>query len=112
MGHFGTCYFLRMTYDQLLIADVDYMMTKVIEVYDKAGLKVNLTKAKYMVINGEATDLQVNEKVVIKAYEEYKYLEQRLKFEAVEKDYLCNYFSTMNKIQKKEMKKLYYKYLN
>lgn len=52
-------YMLLFADDQILVAgdekDADYMMTKLPEVYNMAGLKANSTKTKYMVISGQWT---------------------------------------------------------
>lgn len=63
--------------DQILIAgdewDIDYMMRKIVDVYDQAGLSVNYEKTRYLVINGESKNLLVNGQT-IKVCDEYKYL--------------------------------------
>lgn len=47
--------------------------TMLTEVRNKAGLNVNLTKTKYMIINKDAMDLQVAGKVIL-VCKGYKYL--------------------------------------
>lgn len=63
--------------DQVILAedgeDVEYMVRKLIEEYDKWGLDVNLQKTKYMVIGREGQDI-VTAKGVINHVTEYEYL--------------------------------------
>jgi len=54
-------YTLSFADDQVVIAqdyeDLEHMTPKLIEVYTKWGLKVNLSKTEYMCIGGEQRDL-------------------------------------------------------
>jgi hypothetical protein len=63
--------------DQVVLAedeeDVEYMLRKLIEEYDKWGLEVNTEKTQYLVVGRNGRDLNVNGKI-IKNVEEYKYL--------------------------------------
>lgn len=53
--------------------DPDYITRKLTEIYNRPGMKANLTKTKYVEINGNATDLEVDGKLM-EVCKEYKYL--------------------------------------
>lgn len=64
--------------DQIVIAqdhdDMNYMMRKLIEEYEKWGLEVNLKKTEYMCLGGEREDLVDDNGQRIKQCDVYKYL--------------------------------------
>lgn len=63
--------------DQVITAsdayDIEYMMRKLVEAYEKAGPKVNFDKTKYMVVGEDANDLDMGGMIVHNC-EEYNYL--------------------------------------
>ena len=74
-----TVYSLQFADDQLLLAqdfeDIEYMTRKLIQEYQKWGLKVNMNKTKYMAIGDLHQDLILEEDMGKISYtEEYKYL--------------------------------------
>lgn len=70
-------YSLLFADDQVIMAgdehDVDYMMRKLADTYEENGMKINYRKTKYLVVGGEARDLQMSGGVV-QGCKEYKYL--------------------------------------
>lgn len=70
-------YTLLFADDQIITAgdedDIQYLLRKVIEEYDKWGLTLNTEKTKYLVIGGQGHDI-VTDKGIIKTCQEYKYL--------------------------------------
>lgn len=68
--------------DQMLIAqdyeDVNYMIRKLIEEYQKWGLEINIEKTEYMCIGGEQHNLILRNGQLIKCCKKYKYLEMEI----------------------------------
>lgn len=74
-----TClYTLQFADDQAVIAndkdDMEYMVKKLVEEYDKWGLTVNVEKTKYMCIGADAENLTLDDGRQISTCKEYKYL--------------------------------------
>lgn len=71
-------YTLQFADDQIILAedydDIEYMSRKLIEEYEKSGLKFNFEKSHYMVIGGKKQNLILENKGVIKYSNKYKYL--------------------------------------
>lgn len=63
--------------DQVICAqdefDAQYMLTKLVEEYEKWGLKINTQKTEYMVVGAKGNNLESKEDV-IKCTDRYKYL--------------------------------------
>lgn len=72
-----TLYTLHFADDQAILAedeaDVDYMLRKLDEEYSKWGLTINASKTEYLVVGGEADDLQIGSGK-IKGTKSFKYL--------------------------------------
>lgn len=72
-------YSLNFADDQVIIAqdvdDLSYMVRKLKEEYDRAGLEINFAKTEYLDTTEDATqDLEIDEDTVIKGCDKFKYL--------------------------------------
>jgi hypothetical protein len=85
---------LLFTDDQILIAadeyDIEYMMRKISETYDRAGLKVNVAKTKYLVVGDRQNNNLVINGQVIEVCNDYKYLGVTISGEGSSKKELSN----------------------
>lgn len=64
-----TLFTLFFTDDQIIMAedeeDLGYMVRKLKEEYENAGLKINMSKCEYLIVgNGETTDLILDEDII------------------------------------------------
>lgn len=79
--------------DQIIMAnddyDIEYMIRKLSEVYTTAGLKINFSKTKYLVIGAEGQDIEIDGKV-IEYCQEYKYLGTIISKEVDCRKEICN----------------------
>lgn len=54
--------------DQTVVAndecDIEYMVRKLQEIYERAELKTNYAKTKYLVVGGKASDLEVERNII------------------------------------------------
>ena len=70
-------YSLLFADDQVIMAgddhDIEYMIRKLADTYEENGMKINYQKTKYLVVAGEARDLQVGGHTIQKC-DQYKYL--------------------------------------
>jgi hypothetical protein len=73
----STLHTLLFADDQILTAadeyDTEYMMRKISETYDRAGLKVNFAKTKYLVVGDRQNNNLVINGQVIEVCDDYKY---------------------------------------
>ncbi|XP_044745272.1 uncharacterized protein LOC123307119 [Coccinella septempunctata] len=73
-----TLYTLQFADDQAVVSgdkdDMEYMIRKLIEEYEKWGLNVNLGKTKYLWVGGEPRDLTLNSGEIITYCLDYNYL--------------------------------------
>ena len=74
----GTLYTLCFADDQVVIAqdeeDANYMTRKLVEVYRKWGMEVNVVKTEKLVIGGDQQSIELEDGRKILDCEEYKYL--------------------------------------
>ena len=74
----GTLYTLCFADDQMVIAqdeeDANYMTRKLVEVYRKWGMEVNVVKTEKLVIGGDQQSIELEDGRKIQDCEEYKYL--------------------------------------